>query len=452
MVQTSEVDLKIRISSGFQVLNFFVSLLAADVSAEELGIRVSVEQKKLANGLSVILAEDPSATVVCYQTWYQVGSVDEIPGLTGISHLFEHLMFKGTSKYGPREFFRQLESRGAEVNAFTTRDYTVYYEVFVPELLEKVMDLESDRMTSLVLDQESLDHERVVAFEERKLRAENFPEVKIQESLWQLAFRSHPYHWPVTGFPSDLLNMKVSDLGKYYQDYYQPNNALVVIVGNFKKESALRWIKKYYEPIPKHDRPERKIPVEPEQAEERRLILRDRIGSEKFLQSYHIVAADHEDSYSIDLLSNILFEGPASRAYRKLVQEEEILTEISSASYTPAFPGLLIISGKMRGKLSSEKAEAALNRLINDIQNNGVTEDEVRTAVKQLTIQWVDSLRTPYGLAQMLGTIQTVFGNLHRFESDLAKYLQVRPVDIQKAAKKYLNPNNRSIVTWVPTT
>src|SRR5262249_37098834 len=189
--------------------------------ANPLGINLTLRQEKLSNGLTVILVEDHTVPIVSYQTWYRVGSVDETPGNTGISHLFEHLMFKGTPKYGPKQFFLQLEAKGAEVNAFTTRDYTVYYENFVPDLLEKVIDMESDRMANLDINEEVLGSERLVVLEERRLRTDNAPEGKMQEALWSLAYKIHPYQWPVIGYPQDLLSITVPRLVSYFKSHYQ---------------------------------------------------------------------------------------------------------------------------------------------------------------------------------------------------------------------------------------
>src|SRR6185312_13768503 len=157
---------------------------------------------------------------------------------TGISHLFEHLMFKGTPKYGPKQFFQELEAKGAEVNAFTTRDYTVYYESFTPDLLPKVVDMESDRMANLILTDDVLATERAVVFEERRMRTDNTPEGRMQEALWQLAYRRHPYQWPVIGYPQDLLAITTQQLRQYFRAHYQPANAALVVVGDFNPEAT----------------------------------------------------------------------------------------------------------------------------------------------------------------------------------------------------------------------
>ena len=415
-----------------------------------LGIELTLDKKTLSNGLTVILVEDHTVPVITYQTWYKVGSVDEQPGITGISHLFEHLMFKGTEKYGPKQFFQQLEAKGAEVNAFTTRDYTVYYESFTPELLEKVIDMESDRMGNLKLDEEVLNTERQVVLEERRLKTDNSVSGKMQEALWALAYRRHPYRWPVVGYVEDLLSIQVPRLQDYLQTYYQPGNATLVLVGDFNPGSTFDLIQKYYNKVSGHARPQRKIEPEPAQNEEHRFVLHDEVASEQFAQAYHVTAAVDEDSYALDVLANILFEGSSSRAYRKLVEEKDIAISVSGSAFTPAFPGIFIITGTMKGNIPAEQGEVLLDQVIRETQEKGVSGEEISAAVKQLTVQLVDSVRTPFGLGQLIGTVMMIFGEPTRFAEDLSKYLKVTAQDVKRVSVKYLSPNNRSVVTLLP--
>ncbi len=415
-----------------------------------LGVNIKLETHTLGNGLKIVLVEDHTVPIVEYQTWYRTGSVDEKPGITGISHLFEHLMFKGTPKYGPKQFFIQLEAKGADVNAFTTRDYTVYHETFVPSLLEKVVDMESDRMVNLKLDDETLNSERMVVFEERRLRTDNSPEGKMQEALWGLAYHFHPYRWPVIGYPQDLMAITTDQLVDYYKNHYAPSNATVVVVGDIKSDATYALLKKYYDGLSAAKVPSRAIPDEPEQKEERRMVQRDHVASERFDQAYHVTSAKDDDSYSLDVLANILFEGTSSRAYRKLVDEADVATGISGSAFTPTFPGLFIVSCSMKGGVPSAKAEKLLDEVIREVQEKGVTQEEISIAVKQLTVQLVDSARTPHGMAQLLGTATTIFGDPYRFAEDLGKYMKVTAADVKRVAQKYLIPNNRSEVVLEP--
>jgi zinc protease len=417
---------------------------------DELGVNLPMRIEKLDNGLQIIMVEDHTVPVISYQTWYKVGSVDEKPGYTGIAHLFEHLMFKGTPRYPEKQFFLQLEAKGAEVNAYTTRDYTVYYENFVPTLLSRVIDMESDRMENLTLSDQVLATERMVVFEERKMRTENTPEGKMQEALWKLAYNIHPYQWPVIGYPEDLLRINADDLRAFYKSHYQPANASIVIVGDFDSSKVLEQMKASYGKIPAQPKPVRDIPTEPEQNGERRLELHDDVTDYRMMAAYHVPSALDDDAYALDVLTNILFEGTNSRGYRKLVEDTETALDVDGTDFTPTYPGLLIISATLQKGKTPAQAEELLNHLISDVQENGVTADEVKHAVRQLTVQSVDSVRTPNGLASLIGTVQTILGDAREFGSDLAKYTKVTPADVKRVAQKYLIPNNRSIVTLAP--
>lgn len=464
MVSKREMVLKNKSShywvQGLALAAFMIGLAVQWISCRdvpnklvrELGVDLPIQKKKLSNGLQFVLVEDHTVPVISYQTWFRVGSVDERPGITGISHLFEHLMFKGTQKFPEKSFFLELEAKGAEVNAYTTRDYTVYYETFIPSLIDKVIEMEADRMENLLLTDSILQIEKQVVMEERRLRTDNSPAGKMQEALWALAFRRHPYAWPVIGIPDDLDRINSTDLMNYYKKHYHPSNAVVVVVGDFNTNELFEKLKRYYGKLEAKPIPFRDPPREPEQNEERRLTLYDDVISEQFMEAYPITSAQDSDSYAIDVLSNILFEGNSSRAYRKLVEELNITLGVSGSSFTPTFPGLLLISGIMKGDLKSAQAEEAIEKLIQEIQENSVTQEEVQKAVRQLTVQLVDSIRTPFGVGQLIGTVMMIFQDPYRFSEDLKKYFKVTPLDVQRVAQKYLIPNNRSVVKLLPET
>jgi len=422
-------------------------ITACNPLIEGMGIRLQMDRRLLTNGLNVLLIEDHTVPVVSYQTWYRAGSVDESYGTTGISHLFEHLMFKGTVTRGPGDFFKELENRGAEVNGFTSRDYTVYYETFAPDLLPKVIEMEADRMENLLLTEQTLGAEKLIVSEERRLRMESSPDSRMQEALWELAFRRHPYQWPVIGYPQDTLSISLEQVKAHFKTYYQPANATVLVVGDFDKDRLLTLLRKHYENIPAGAAPKRNIPREPPQEEERRLVLSDQVASEKLAQAYAITEAGHPDSAALDVLANILFGGTSSRAYQLLVEERNLAISVTGSSYTPTYPGLFLVSATMRGDLPASSAEAALDSILTDIQEKGVTPEEVQIAVKQLSVQLIDSIRTPHGMGQLVGTVQMIFGDPKRFSEDIERYFKVTPEDVRRVAKQYLIPNNRVVVT-----
>ncbi|MBC7387485.1 MAG: insulinase family protein [Cryobacterium sp.] len=423
---------------------------AENLELDRLGLRFPLVQKKLSNGLKILVAEDHTVPIVAYQTWVNVGSVDEKFGLTGMAHLFEHLMFKDSEKYGPRAFFNRLEAKGASVNAFTTRDYTVFYETMVPTLLQTAIDLESDRLMNLKVDNEALFTERQVVFEERRMRTENSPEGRMQEAIWALLFRSHPYRWPVIGYEEDLKRMELKDLEDFFATYYQPGNVTVVVAGDVKADAVFSQIEKAYGSIPGKGRPKRPVSAEPIQAEARRQELKDAVASEKVTLAYPSTSASQEDTYALDVLSNILFSGNSSRGYREIVENQDLALALGGVNYTPLYPGLFLVSATLKSGRSSAEFERAVEALITDVQTKGVTETEIRTAVRQLTVQTVDSVRTSQGLANLIGTVDAIFGDPTRFKEDLAKYAKVTSADVVRVARMYLIPARKNVVTLVP--
>jgi len=438
--------------SVWSILAVLIMSGCASVSKEskeldQLGLRFPLIKRHLSNGLKVLIVEDHTVPVVSYQSWVNVGSVDEKFGLSGMAHLFEHLMFKDSEKYGPRVFFNRLEAKGAAVNAFTTRDYTVFHETMVPNLLPAAIELEADRLANLKIDRETLYTERHVVFEERRLRTENSPEGRMQEAVWSLVFKSHPYRAPVIGYPEDLARMDVPDLEDFFSQYYQPGNVTVVVVGDVKADEVFALLEKSYGPIPGKGRPSRKIPREPEQTESRRLELKDAVASEKVTLAYPSTSASEDDTYALDVLSNVLFSGTSSRAYRRVIEEKEIALSIGGVNYTPLFPGLFMASATMKSGHSATEFEREIEALIAEVQATGVSDKEIKTAVRQLTVQTVDSVRTAQGLANLIGTVDAIFGDPMRFKEDLAKYSRVTNADVIRVARLYLTPKKKNVVT-----
>ncbi|MCC7440080.1 MAG: insulinase family protein [Bdellovibrionales bacterium] len=444
---------KITIRTGFGIL-FALALLTGCQGRSRGGsfggVKIEVDERKLSNGLTVLMAEKGTAPVVTFQTWIRAGSVDEPRGKTGMAHLFEHLMFKGTEKYPEKEFFNQLEARGAEVNAYTVRDYTVYYETFTPDLLGKVIEMEADRFENFKLTPALLDTERLVVFEERRLRTDNSPSGRMNEALWKLAFRSHPYRWPVIGEPQDLAGLRAEDLQAFFKEHYQPGNAVIVVAGAIDRDHTFKLIEKAYGRIKGRKARARKIPDEAPQESEQRYVMRDHVAGERFMHAYRVTAASNPESYALDVFAQIVFAGASSRAYRALVEEKEVALGVSGSAYTPTFPGLFVISTTMKGNRPASEGESLLEEVIEQVRAKGVTEEERSAAVKQLTVNLLDDVRTPYGLGELIGTVMMVLGDPTQINRDLEKYRRVTLEEVRSAAKKYLHPNNRSVVTLLP--
>ncbi len=450
MVSVERLDLmKLKMIKALSLLMITLTL-GCKSTVNTFGVKFEAQLHSLSNGLTVIFVEDHTVPVISYQTFVRAGSVDEEPGKTGIAHLFEHLMFKGTEKYGSKEFFKKLETRGASVNAYTTRDYTVYHETFIPPLLDTVIELESDRLANLKVTQKALDIEKQIVFEERRLRTENSPSGKMNEALWNSAFRLHPYQNPIIGYPLDLARLTAEDLNDFFKTYYIASNIALVVVGDFEPNEVLKKIKKAYGELPEQKPPERKIVAEPNRESETRLQLYDHVASDRLMIAYPIVSAFDDEAYSLDVLANILFEGTHSRGQLSLVESEGFFLSLGGSAFTPTFPGLFLIQGTLAKGFSAEHGESKIYHLLSQIQTEGVTQSEVKKAVRQLSLEIVDTVRTPYGLAQLIGTAQMVLGDAKRFSKDLEKYHEVTPEKVKKVATKYFDPNNRTVVIMSP--
>ncbi len=425
--------------------------LSCKEEVSSYGVQLNFEFHRLKNNLSVIMIQDKTVPVVSYQTWFRAGSVDDPPGMSGMTRLFEHLMFSGTEKYPSKDLFEFLELSGAEFNAITTRDYSMFYENVRPQFLEKIIDFESDRLANLTVNTESINKGRLIALEDRRQKIEEHPEILMEEALWQLAYKRHPYRWPIRGYPFHIMLITPERLVQFAKSYFQPANAILVVVGNFDSEQTLKWIQASYEKIPSKAPPERIFPEEPEQTEERRLeVPRADLHFEKLLQGYHIPAAEQLDAYALDVLTNILFEGVSSRAYESLVREKGLALSVSGLALTPTYPGLLSVSVTMRRGISSQKAERELDHLIREIQENGVKQSEVDLAVNQLKSQILDNFRNPFNLGQLVGIVNSILKAPGRVLDDIKLYSQIKPSDVQRVAQTYLDPNNRTVVVLVP--
>src|SRR5262245_64967345 len=281
-----------------------LSAFAGAAAAQEL--RFPVVQYRLDNGLKILTLEDHSVPAMSYYTLFRVGSRNERPGRTGISHLFEHMMFNGSRKFGPEVFDRTLEGKGGVSNAFTTEDVTVYFESFPSDALATVVEMEADRVAALVIGEEGLSHEREVVKEERRLRTDNDIEGAMLELLQGIAYLAHPYQWPVVGWMPDLDAITVKDCEDYFRAHYAPNNATIVLVGDFKPERAIDLISKAYGSIPSQPATEAVVRDEPEQQGERRALLRRAAQLPAVTVAYHVPPTSSSDIFALDLLETLL--------------------------------------------------------------------------------------------------------------------------------------------------
>jgi predicted Zn-dependent peptidase len=410
----------------------------------------TVVERALANGLQVRLLRDATIPTVTYYTFFKVGSRNERNGITGISHLFEHMMFNGSAKYGPKEFDRQLESRGGYSNAFTTNDLTAYYEDFDRDALPLVIDLESDRMRALRINDEALASEREVVKEERRYRVDNDIGGMVDEELEALAFVAHPYHWPVIGWMGDINAITRADCEQYFRSYYAPNNAVIVAVGDLDTEQTFEWIEKAYADIPSGP-PLPKVEVfEPEQRGERRGQIHYPAQAPSLSIAYKAVAAGDPSAPVFDIIQAVLSIGEGARLKRELVRRKEVATAAGASFEWRMDPGLFKVSMDIPPGKSPQKAVDALDAEMERLQSRRLTAAELGRAKNILRGLTLRSLATHSGKANSMGEHELLFGSWRALLNTLDRYEQVTAEQVQQVARKHFVSNARSIVELVP--
>ncbi len=411
-------------------------------------LQVEFEKRSLDNNLEVIVIEDHRAPVVSVSVWYRVGSRYEYPGISGISHLLEHMMFRGTEKYGPEEFSKIIQSLGGYDNAFTWKDETAYYSEVPSSKIEIPLEMEADRMRNLVFRQ--FEEELEVVREERKLRVENSPEGKLFEEIFLTAYSAHPYRIPVIGFDSDLKNMTVDKVRNYYLSHYSPGNAFLIIVGDVEKERAFDLAEKHFGSLENRGEINWTITAEPPQEGLKIRELRDKNGILKVSTfSYHIPPFSHKDFPAISILSDILGGGKSSRLYSRLVFSEQMASSIDVSPIGLVDPGLLIISAYWNQNVEPEKGEGILKEEIEKVIARGASEEEIERSKKKVIANFVYKQESIPGLGLLIGEYTILMGpqGINQYPR---KLIEVTPEDVRKVAEKFLKDDNLTIVRMKP--
>jgi zinc protease len=409
-----------------------------------------VQEHALANGLQIRLLADPSLPIATLYSFFRVGSRNEQPGITGISHLFEHMMFNGSKKYGPKEFDRRLEAAGGTSNAYTSTDITAYYEDFAAEALPLVLDLESDRMASLVIDEESLQREREVVKEERRFRTDNDIDGMLDEALSALAFLAHPYRWPVVGWMTDLDRISRPDCERYFRTYYAPNNCTLVLVGDFQPAAALREIERLYGKIPRGD-PLPEVPSgEPPQKGERRAIVKYPAQAPAMLAGFRAPDGRDPDSLVLDLIEAALGFGEGARLKRALVYEQELCVDAHISFGWRIDPGLFEVSLKLNPGVDSSRAEAALWAELGRLAQEGLDEQELQRAKNYVRSGLLRGLQTANGRAHSIGQMEVMLGSWRAFLDLPDRYQAVDRDAVVRVANKVFAPHRRNLATLLP--
>ncbi len=430
-----------------------VSLASRDGSSADVAAPappIAVETHTLHNGLKILIHEDHSIPTVASYIFYRIGSRNEGPGTTGLSHFFEHMMFNGAKKYGPKEFDRVMEAAGGANNAYTDRDVTVYQDWFPSTALELIFDLESDRIRDLSFDPKMIESERQVVASERRTSVDANNPSLLSEQLWAASYTAHPYQWPVIGWMTDIEHWKIDALKHHFEMGYAPNNALMVIAGDINAAEVLKLAVQYLEPIKSHAPPPPVTTVEPEQFGERR------VSVVKFAQlpilevAYHVSKSSHPDFYPLQVLQYILFYGQSSRLYVRLVDHDQLALSVEGGVNFAIDPTLLEIFVQPKESVPVEKVEAVLYQELDRIQTEPVPDVEMRKAKNALLATFYRQLKTVDGKAHALGNYEIFLGDYHKLFGAGAEYEKVTPAEVKRVALKYLGAKNRTVGVLVP--
>jgi zinc protease len=431
---------------------FVLSLLLLLISSASAPAQnFPVREVVLDNGLKVLLLEDHKSAAVTFQVWYRVGSRNELDGKSGLSHFLEHMMFKGTPTVKPEEYARIIAKNGGNSNAFTSQDYTAYFATMSREKIAIEIDLEADRMANAILDGPTFEAEKKVVMEERRLRTEDNPGAALGEVAGTIIYTVYPYRRPVIGWMSDILNLSRDNLNAHYKTYYVPNNAFVVVVGDFSSDEILARIKQAFGKIPRGAEPPKVTLEEPPQKGERRVALKKEAELPLLAMYYHVPSVLSPDAYALDLLSTILAGGRSSRMYQDLVYQKQIATGVDADYDGLAIgPTTFSFTAQVMPDKQTAEVERAIDALIEQIKSEPVTDRELQKAKNQVEASFVFGQDSIFGQAMRLARFESV-ARWQLIDGYLPGIRAVTAADVLRVAKKYLDPDQRTVATLIPT-
>jgi len=414
-------------------------------------VQIPIQQYTLKNGLRVVLSEDHAAPTISLCVTYDVGSRNELPGHTGFAHLFEHMMFQGSENVGKGEHLILVRVNGGDVNGTTSSDSTNYYERVPANQLDMALFLESDRMRALRITQANLDNQRNTVQEERRLRMDNQPYGKTGEIMGDLAYDNFAYKHSTMGSMADLNAASLEDVARFFKTYYAPDNAVLTLVGDFNSADTLARIKKYFEDIPSQPAPPAVDMAEPAQTAERRTVVEDSFARLPRLDIvYKTVPANTPDFYALDMLGDILFGGPSSRLYQKLVKEKAVALQVSGGVDFRRGPALFQAFAMLKPGQDATEVEKLIYEEFEHVKMDGVTPAEMQKILIQDRLQQAESMISTMSRARTLGQYAVYFHDPNLINTVLAKYSEITPGDIQRAARQYLGAAQRTVVWTNP--
>ena len=438
--------------------SLFVLLAAALVTVTFVPLESAVRPPKLQyqmltlpNGLRVILSEDRSTPIAHVAIWYHVGSKNERRGRTGFAHLFEHMMFKGSQNVEPDSHTSIIASIGGRSNAYTTEDETVFWQTFPAQYLPLVLWLEADRMASLRIEEKIFQTEREVVKEERRMRVENQPYGRLNEIVYDQAFSVHPYKHPTIGSMKDLEAASIEDVRDFFRTYYVPNNATLVLVGDFDTKEATALVQQYLGRVPKSARPvPRDIPQEPPQTKERRVRLEENWPLPVVVVAYHITFDGNPDSYPLHIASKVLSDGESSRIYRKLVYETQLALAAFGGGNIIEDPNLFFAVAIVQPGQKPEDAVNALIAELDKLRTQPISQDELQQAKNQWTRDYILSRESNKEKASQLGHAVVIHNDVKTADGEFDIFMNTTAADVQRVAQTYFKPENRLVLTIMP--
>jgi len=414
--------------------------------------RESIRALTLANGMTIIVWPVHHIPNVALYNWVRAGSRNEAPGITGLAHFFEHMMFNGTARRKPGDFDQLMEAQGGANNAFTSDDVTVYQDWFPRTALELIFDLEADRIAHLAFDTDVIESERGVVASERRLGVDDNNHGFLAEQVQAAAFVEHPYRFPTIGWPADIQCWRLQDLQAFFRTYYAPNNQTLVLAGDVDADEAFALARRYLEPIPRQAAP---VPVttrEPEQSEERRVLVRRSAQTPLMHYAYKAPAASDPRAPVVSLLLSILVDGDASRLYRRLVEETGLVIDIGGHWHEGFDPGLLWLYFTLPEGADAQQVQAEVDAELARIVNEGVTAAELSRAKNLLAVSFWKKLATIDGKAQLLGEFEIFHGGWQKLFDAPAQFEQVTAEEVQSVAREVLCVERRTVGLLLPET
>ena len=416
-------------------------------------LKLQFEKLVLPNGLEVILHEDHSTPIVVVNTWYHVGSGDEKPGRTGFAHLFEHIMFMGSEHVPTGQFDKLLEAAGADNNGTTNTDRTNYYEELPSNALPLALWLDADRMGHLlpVMDQAKLDLQRDVVKNERRQRYDNVPYGRANETIVAALFpATHPYHWTTIGSMADLSAASLEDVKAFFRTYYAPNNATLVIAGDFNRDSAVTWVNRYFGGIPRGPQlPARPVVPTFTVARDTFLVQEDKVTLPRLYKTWHSVKLFHPDDAPLDVLADVLAGDKNSRLYKRLVFDLQVAQDVNAFQLSGMLDGYFQITVTPKPGQTPAKMAALVEEELEKIQRDGPTPRELARSLNSRRASFLDQLASDLGKSDRLATYDYMAGTPDYAQQDLARYERVTAADVQRVANTYLK-QHAVVLTVVP--